>query len=240
MKPAIPAPKASSQDALRDLRRRLRQPQTARVKPEPTPPPIAAVRAEPVPTAADRALFRAAAAGAMCLGASMHPPPPGLQPVPPQPIPRQSLRDERAVLVEAMSDELDLDHLLETDAALSWRREGVGADTLRKLRRGHWTIQHEIDLHGLRRDEAREALGQFLRTALQREWRCVRVIHGKGLSSPQREPVLKHKVRSWLMQRDEVMAYVQARPSDGGAGALVVLLRSARRMERSVSGKPGD
>jgi Uncharacterized protein conserved in bacteria len=58
------------------------------------------------------------------------------------------------------------------------------------------------------------------------------VIHGKGLSSPLREPVLKHKVRSWLMQRDEVMAYVQARPSDGGAGALVVLLRSARRTER--------
>ncbi len=233
MKPAAPAPKASSQDALRDLRRHLRQPpQPARTKPGPTPPPIAAAPAEPMPTPADRALFRTATAGAKVLGGSMHPPPPGLQPAPPKPIPRQSLRDERAVLLEAMSDELDLDHLLETDATLSWRREGVGSDTLRKLRRGHWTIQNEIDLHGLRRDEAREALGQFLRTALQREWRCVRVIHGKGLSSPLREPVLKHKVRSWLMQRDEVMAYVQARPSDGGAGALVVLLRSARRTER--------
>lgn len=233
MKPAAPALKASSQDALRDLRRRLRQPpQPARTKPGPTPPPIAAAPAESVPTSADRALFRAATAGAKVLGASIHPPPPGLQPAPPKPIPHQSLRDERLVLLEAMSDELDLDHLLETDVALSWRREGVGSDTLRKLRRGHWTIQNEIDLHGLRRDEAREALGQFLRTALQREWRCVRVIHGKGLSSPLREPVLKHKVRSWLMQRDEVMAYVQARPSDGGAGALVVLLRSARRTER--------
>ena len=232
MKPAAPAPKASGQDALRDLRRRLRQPPQPAAKPGPTPPPVTAVHTPSVPSSADRALFRAATAGAKVLGASMHPPPPGLQPAPPEPIPRQSLRDERAVLLEAMSDELDLDHLLETDAALSWRREGVGSDTLRKLRRGHWTIQNEIDLHGLRRDEAREALGQFLRTALQREWRCVRVIHGKGLSSPLREPVLKHKVRSWLMQRDEVMAYVQARPSDGGAGALVVLLRSARRTER--------
>ncbi len=232
MKPAAPAPKASGQDALRDLRRRLRQPPQPAAKPGPTPPPVTALHPPSVPTPADRALFRAATAGAKILGTSMHPPPPGLQPAPPEPIPRQSLRDKRAVLLEAMSDELDLDHLLETDAALSWRREGVGSDTLRKLRRGRWTIQNEIDLHGLRRDEAREALGQFLRTAIQREWRCVRVIHGKGLSSPLREPVLKHKVRSWLMQRDEVMAYVQARPSDGGAGALVVLLRSARRTER--------
>ena len=184
-----------------------------------------------MPTPADRALFRSATAGARPL-AQPHATPPGLQPPPPRAIPRQSLRDEQAVLAEAMSDELDLDHLLETDDTLSWRREGVGTDTLRKLRRGHWTIQSEIDLHGLRRDEAREALGRFLRAALQREWRCVRVIHGKGLSSPLREPVLKHKVRSWLMQRDEVMAYVQARPSDGGAGALVLLLRSARRTER--------
>ncbi|WP_179947953.1 Smr/MutS family protein [Thiomonas intermedia] len=177
-------------------------------------------------------MFRSAAAGARPLAQPTPPLPPGLLPRPPRAIPRQSLLDEQAVLTEAMSDELDLDHLLETDDTLSWRRSGVGSDTLRKLRRGHWTIQSEIDLHGLRRDEAREALGRFLRSALQREWRCVRVIHGKGLSSPLREPVLKHKVRSWLMQRDEVMAYVQARPSDGGAGALVLLLRSARRTER--------
>lgn len=192
--------------------------------------------AETAPTAADRALFRAAVAGVQPLNRNENAIPAGLLPTPPRPIPWQHLRDEQAVLREAMSDALDLDHLLETDDTLSWRRNGVGADVLRKLRRGHWAIERELDLHGLRRDEAREALARFLRTALQRQWRCVRVIHGKGSSSPQREPVLKHKVRIWLMQRDEVMAYVQARPCDGGAGALVLLLRPARRNERGGSG----
>ena len=189
-----------------------------------------------VPSDADRALFRAATAGTRPLALPDASPPAGSQPAPPAPIPLQRERDERSVLREAMSDELDLDHLLETDAALSWRRDGIGADTLRRLRRGHWVIQGELDLHGLRRDEARESLGQFLRSALARDWRCVRIIHGKGLSSPLREPVLKHKVRHWLMQRDEVLAYVQARPSDGGAGALIVLLRSRRRSAGSGSG----
>ena len=232
MKHSGPAQKASSLDALHDLRKRLLLSRAAALPAKPAPPPAAAAPAGAAPTQADRALFRAAAAGTQPLALPDLPPPPGLQRQPPAAIPLQHVRDEQAALREAMSEELDLDHLLETDATLSWRRDGIGSDILRKLRRGHWTIQNEIDLHGLRRDEAREALGQFLRTALQREWRCVRVIHGKGLSSPLREPVLKHKVRSWLMQRDEVMAYVQARPSDGGAGALVLLLRSARRTER--------
>lgn len=223
--------KPSGFDALRELRRR--QQSSPHVQERATP--VSAAQ-EIAPTAADRALFRAAVAGAQPLHRGESAIPAGLLPTPPQPIPRQHLRDEQAVLREAMSDALDLDHLLETDDTLSWRRDGVGADVLRKLRRGHWVIERELDLHGLRRDEAREALGRFLRTALQRQWRCVRVIHGKGSSSPQREPVLKHKVRSWLMQRDEVMAYVQARPCDGGAGALVLLLRPARRTERGGSG----
>lgn len=215
-------------EALRDARAQLRaSPAPRQAAAQSQQPPPAAPGAAPSDT--DRALFRAAAAGAQPLsGAAL---PAGLQPAPPPAIPQQRERDERSVLREAMSDDIDLDHLLETDDALSWRRSGIGADVLRKLRRGHWTIQGELDLHGLRRDEAREALGQFLRSALTRDWRCVRVIHGKGLSSPLREPVLKHKVRGWLMQRDEVLAYVQARPSDGGAGALVVLLRSGRRGE---------
>jgi DNA-nicking Smr family endonuclease len=212
-------------DALQELRRQLRQPSPA----PPVVPHASSPACQSLLTPADRALFRAATAGVQPLRRADRPEPAGLRPTAPEPIPRQHLRDEQAVLREAMSDELDLDHLLQTDVTLSWRRNGIGYDTLRKLRRGHWAIQSEIDLHGLRRDEAREALGRFLRTALQREWRCVRVIHGKGLSSPLREPVLKHKVRHWLMQRDEVLAYVQARPSDGGAGALVLLLRATRR-----------
>jgi DNA-nicking Smr family endonuclease len=76
-------------------------------------------------------------------------------------------------------------------------------------------------------DEARLYVVQFLAECRKRGARCVRIIHGKGLGSKNREPVLKHKLRSWLMQRDEVLAYCQAREVDGGAGALVVLLKSS-------------
>jgi DNA-nicking Smr family endonuclease len=93
-------------------------------------------------------------------------------------------------------------------------------------------IQDQLDLHGHRVDEARLALGQFVREAWRRGLRCVRVIHGKGLGSKDREPVLKSRVRRWLAQRDEVLAFCQARPAEGGAGALVVLLRPGAITER--------
>jgi DNA-nicking Smr family endonuclease len=131
------------------------------------------------------------------------------------------------VLREAISDEFDASTLLEVDEAMSYRRQGIGLDVARKLRRGHWSIQGEIDLHGLRSDDAREALGAFLREALRQGWRCVRVVHGKGLGSPGRTPVLKGKVHGWLVQKSEVLAFVQARADEGGAGAVVVLLRPA-------------
>jgi DNA-nicking Smr family endonuclease len=143
----------------------------------------------------------------------------------PTPVPRQRLRDEAAVLVEAISDEFDVESLLDTDDALSFRRRGVGPEVVRKLRRGVWAIQGQLDLHGLRRDEARERLAQFLREAVRAGLRCVRVIHGKGNGSPGREPVLKLKVRGWLVQKSEVIAFAQARAQDGGNGALLVLLR---------------
>ncbi|OGB23257.1 MAG: DNA mismatch repair protein MutS [Burkholderiales bacterium RIFCSPLOWO2_02_FULL_57_36] len=144
----------------------------------------------------------------------------------PLPIARQHLADERAALQESLSDEFNVETLLETDGALSFARNGIGPDTLRKLRRGHWIIQSQLDLHGLRRDEAREALAQFLRNAAKRGLRCVRVIHGKGLGSINKEPVLKNKVRSWLVQKEEVIAFCQAQAADGGSGALVVLLKA--------------
>ncbi|WP_293776494.1 Smr/MutS family protein [uncultured Oxalicibacterium sp.] len=146
---------------------------------------------------------------------------------PPSPIARQHLADEQAALRESLSDEFTVESLLDTDESLSYARNGIGPDVLRKLRRGHWVIQSELDLHGMRTDEAREALGGFLRQAVKRGQRCVRVIHGKGLGSINREPVLKKKVRNWLAQKDEVIAFCQARANDGGAGALVVLLRAS-------------
>jgi len=147
----------------------------------------------------------------------------------PSAIPRQRLADEAAVMVEALSDDFDVESLLETDDALSFRRHGIGPEVVRKLRRGVWAIQAQLDLHGLRRDGAREALGAFLREAGRNGWRCVRVVHGKGHGSPGREPVLKGKVKSWLVQKNEVIAFTQARAAQGGAGALVVLLASAPR-----------
>lgn len=143
----------------------------------------------------------------------------------PPPIPVQHQLDEQRVLQESISDDFDVSTLLDTDEALSFRRPGISVEVTRKLRRGAWSIQQQLDLHGLRTDEAREALGQFIREAHRMGLRCVRVVHGKGLGSPGRSPVLKGRVQRWLVQKNEVLAFVQARPAEGGAGALVVLLR---------------
>ena len=142
----------------------------------------------------------------------------------PQPVPVQHRLDEQAVMREALSDDFDVETLLDTDEALSYRRPGLGPDVVRKLRRGGWRRQGQIDLHGLRREDARQALADFIREANKQGWRCVRVVHGKGLGSPGKTPVLKGRVQSWLVQKKEVLAFVQARPAEGGAGALVVLL----------------
>lgn len=149
---------------------------------------------------------------------------------PPSPLPQQRRRDEQAVMHEALSDEFDAETLLLTDEHLSYRRAGVGPEVVRKLRQGDWSIQAELDLHGQRTGEARQTLATFIREAHKNGLRCVRVVHGKGLGSPGKTPVLKSRVHSWLVQKNEVMAFVQARPAEGGAGALVVLLRPSPRV----------
>ena len=152
-----------------------------------------------------------------------------LAPAPPPPIPKQQQLDDAAALQEAISDEVDVTTLLDTDDNLSFRRPGVGTDVTQKLRKGKWSIQKQIDLHGYRSDEAREALGAFIRESHKQGIRCVRVVHGKGLGSPGKAPVLKDKVHKWLVQKSEVVAFVQAQPAQGGAGALVVLLQPLNR-----------
>jgi DNA-nicking Smr family endonuclease len=149
-----------------------------------------------------------------------------LRPQPALPLPRQQQLDDKAVLLEAISDEFDVSTLLEVDDTLSYRQSGIGTDVTRKLRRGNWSIQAQLDLHGLRSDEARERLGEFIRESSKHGIRCVRVVHGKGLGSPGKAPVLKNKVHGWLVQKKEVLAFVQAKPADGGAGAVVVLLQA--------------
>ncbi len=150
----------------------------------------------------------------------------------PAPEPRQRELDEQAAFREAMSDEVDIETLLLTDDGLSFRRDGVGQDVVTRLRRGHWSIQAEIDLHGLRREEARDSLAAFVRGAALRGQRCLRVVHGKGHGSPGRQPVLKAKVQRWLGQSEAVIAFAQASGPLGGAGALIVLLVGRPRVAR--------
>ena len=154
------------------------------------------------------------------------------RPAPPPAAARQRERDEAAVMQEAISDEFDVESLLDTDEGLSFRRPGIGPEVVRKLRRGVRAIQAQLDLHGLRRDDARLALAHFVTDSRRRGLRCVRVIHGKGNGSPGREPVLKGKVKGWLVQKQEVIAFTQARASEGGNGALLVLLGPTKAHSR--------
>ena len=144
----------------------------------------------------------------------------------PKPIPHQFIRDEKQALVDSLSDNFYPAHELESGEELLYLREGQSPSILSKLRRGFWVVQAQIDLHGLISDEAREYVAEFLGNCKKRNIRCVRIVHGKGLGSRNREPVLKYKLRSWLMQRDEVIAYAQAKPEDGGSGAVIVLLKA--------------
>jgi DNA-nicking Smr family endonuclease len=175
----------------------------------------------------ERAALRARRAFADALGPVTPLPPDGrARPTkpPPPPEPRQREADERAALKAAWSDEVDVESLLLTDDGLSFRRVGVALEVVTRLRRGQWSIQAEFDLHGLRRDEAREQLAAFLRDCTRRGLRCLRVVHGKGHGSPGRQPVLKAKVQRWLAQSADVIAFAQASGPQGGAGALIVLL----------------
>jgi DNA-nicking Smr family endonuclease len=144
------------------------------------------------------------------------------------PLPQQSQRDERAALAESLHGPLSADDALETGEEIAFLRHGLSRQVLRRLRRGHWTVQAQLDLHGMNRAGALEAAAEFLRRSSARGLRCVRIVHGKGLGSKNREPVLKAKLAKWLPRRDEVLACCQAPAAHGGAGAALVLLRGKR------------
>ena len=150
----------------------------------------------------------------------------------PAPIPTQRLEDERDALEMSKYGAEPAPHTWdigqELEAEQTFVRPGLGQDVLSKLRRGRWSVQGELDLHGLTADESRDTLADFLLEARTRGLRCVRVIHGKGLTSPNKEPVLKGKVRKWLAHWDDVLAYCEAPRHSGGGGAVLVLLRGAR------------
>jgi DNA-nicking Smr family endonuclease len=135
--------------------------------------------------------------------------------------------DDALVLQQSLSDVFDVDGLLDDDPTLSYARDGVGPDVVKKLRKRHWPLQDELDLHGMTRDMARGQVGDFVRRSVRRGVRCVRIIHGVGYGSPNGEPVLRSVVHSWLVQLDEVVAFCVANRADGGNGALIVLLKPA-------------
>jgi DNA-nicking Smr family endonuclease len=139
-------------------------------------------------------------------------------------VPQQTLRDAERVMQSLLSDEYDPAEI-ETGEELLFMRPGLQLRNQRKFRRGEYAIQAELDLHGRIIPEARELVAAFLRDATARGLRCVRIIHGKGLSSPGKLPVLKNKVNAWLRQRDEVLAFASCRPVHGGTGAVYVLLK---------------
>jgi DNA-nicking Smr family endonuclease len=201
-------------DALANLPRRGRPSKTP-VPDRQMPPPV---------SSEDRMIFQAAMANVRPL------PPTGRAEIAlpkPAPLPRQRARDERQALEESWNGALSLeDHLMIEGEESTFLRPGLPRRTLHDLRRGRWAIQAEIDLHGLDRDSARTALEAFLAECLRRGDRCVRIIHGKGLSSPGGHPVLKMLSRQWLARCTVILAFCHAKPHDGGEGALLALLRT--------------
>lgn len=170
----------------------------------------------------DASLFRAAVGDVSPL-----PDPGRIAPTPARvaPTPRRRTSDAPAT-PDLLSDHVPHDSA--ADNELGFLRPGVAPQTLRRLRRGHWPVAEELDLHGMNRDAARTSLVAFLNHCHLHLAKCVRIIHGKGLSSKNNEPVLKQLVRNWLIQRPDVLAFVPAQPAEGGSGAVIVLLKHGK------------
>jgi DNA-nicking Smr family endonuclease len=195
---------------------------TRPASPAPAPPaPDGGHASSAAPTPGDRALFLRATAGTLPLPdmgrAEISAPPP-----PPEP--RQRRLDEASALDESLAVSLTFEDRLDSGET-AFLRPGLRRRLLVDLRRGRWMPQDKIDLHGLNREEAHKALSSFIAAALAQGKRCVRVIHGKGLGSPGGVSILKQLSRDWLAQREEILAFCQANPHEGGSGALLVLLR---------------
>ena len=173
----------------------------------------------------DLAAFHAAVDGATPLRADDRI---AFEPPKPLPRPRQRELDEAAAITESLCAPLDVDDWLDIGDADSFLRPGLPRNVLRDLRRGRWTIQRHIDLHGLNRHEAHEAVIVFLAAAQSDGKRCLRIVHGRGHGSPDRQGILRQLVKSWLSRRKDVLAFCHAPPRDGGDGALWVLLRASK------------
>ncbi|MDQ3563306.1 MAG: Smr/MutS family protein [Pseudomonadota bacterium] len=142
----------------------------------------------------------------------------------PEPIAEQARLETLRVMQALLSDDYDSSDL-ETGEELLFLARGVRREVVRRLRRGDFSMQAQLDLHGMTVPLAKEALSKFLRSATMAGHRCVIIIHGKGHGSFQKQPVLKGKLNLWLQRRKDILAFSSARPADGGTGAVYVLLR---------------
>jgi DNA-nicking Smr family endonuclease len=174
----------------------------------------------------DLAAFRAAVDGTTPLRSSERI---TFAPPKPSPRPRQRELDEAAAIAESLHAPMAVDDWLDLGDADSFLRPGLPRTVLRDLRRGRWTIQHHIDLHGMNRHEAHQAVSLFIAEAQGTGKRCLRIVHGRGHGSPDRLGVLRQLVKGWLGRRKDVLAFCHAPPNDGGDGALWVLLKASNK-----------
>lgn len=176
------------------------------------------------PTPEDIAAFRAAVADAVPLSSE---PRIVFEPPKPRPRPRQRELDEAAAISDSLHGPLEIDDLVSLGEMSSYLRPGLPRNVLRDLRRGRWSIQNHIDLHGMNRHEAHQAVSEFVAESLISGKRCLRIVHGRGYGSPGREGILRHLVKGWLMRSKHVLAFCHAPSCDGGEGALWLLLQAS-------------
>lgn len=143
----------------------------------------------------------------------------------PKPIPKKFLEDEKEALIETLSNDFESLEYFLLQEELHYLKKGHSPDIVKKLRQGFWKVQGAIDLHGLTSIEAKNELTNYISHCKANNIRCIRIIHGKGLNSINKEPILKNKVKKWLMQKEEVICFVQAKNNEGGSGALKVLFK---------------
>jgi DNA-nicking Smr family endonuclease len=210
---------------LQELRRRLRlerleQPAQPARSPKDAGFKDAGLNAEPE-AQDDAALFRSAIGPIRELPATAAPP----DPPKPRPATRMAERDDDEALSEFRRS-LATSPLLAGDT-MRYRRDEVPERVLQRLGRGQYAAQDELDLHHFDAVSAEAMLKRFLKEARESRMGCVLIVHGKGLRADDRLPTLKNLVDRVLRQRNDVLAFHSAPATQGGTGAVLVLLKPA-------------
>lgn len=175
----------------------------------------------------DLSLFRESVDGVRPLQLERHANRDTSRPPPPPPLPAQRQRDEQQVMDELAHGEIDFSSI-ETGEEISHLKPGLQKRILQRLRRGHWRVQAELDLHDMNMAAANASIRALLDDALRESLSCIKIIHGKGLRSGPAGPQLKRLTASVLARHSRVLAFASAPPHDGGTGAVHVLLSQRR------------